>query len=145
LLALFHGRSPPRFAPARSPDSEPARLASFLPTRLAFSLPGFIAESFQVYWLKRFRRSTDMLPIAATIVRQQMMDETPVSAAEVARARRDLAADLDRVRDRARRLDRAAALIEQATADGLRTATSDGERAETLRASALHARQLATG
>jgi multidrug resistance efflux pump len=65
------------------------------------------------------------------------------SVRDLDRARRDLATDLERVRARARHLDRAAALIEEATADGLRAATSDGERAETLLASALHARRLA--
>jgi len=40
-------------------------------------------------------------------------------------------------------MEGALALIERATEDGLHAASDDGERAETLRASALHARRLA--
>jgi hypothetical protein len=47
------------------------------------------------------------------------------------------------VRSRLRDLEAALALIERATEDGLRAARDDDERAETLRASALHARRLA--
>jgi hypothetical protein len=48
------------------------------------------------------------------------------------------------VRGRLRELEAAVALIERATEDGLRAASNDGERAETLRASTLHARRLAS-
>jgi hypothetical protein len=81
-----------------------------------------------------------MLPIAATLIRQQM-EPRP---ADIDRARREFDAQLGRVRDRVRELETAVCLIEQATEDGLRAASSDVERAETLRASALHARRLAT-
>jgi transcription elongation GreA/GreB family factor len=86
-----------------------------------------------------------MLPIAATFVRRQMDARAhhALAAQDLDRARRDLATHLERVRARARDLDRAAVLIEQATADGLSAARNDDERAETLRASALHARRLA--
>jgi hypothetical protein len=63
--------------------------------------------------------------------------------ADVGRARRELDAELGRVRRRVRELEGAVALIERATEDGLRAARTDGERAETLHASALHARGLA--
>jgi hypothetical protein len=81
-----------------------------------------------------------MLPIAATVVRSAMEGhhhETDVTA-----ARRELESELTRLRERARRLDSAVAALEQATAEGLRAARSEGERVETLRASALHARNL---
>ena len=81
-----------------------------------------------------------MLPIAATVVRSAMEGhhhETDVTA-----ARRELESELTRLRERAHRLDSAVAALEQATAEGLRAARSEGERVETLRASALHARNL---
>jgi hypothetical protein len=81
-----------------------------------------------------------MLPIAATLVRERM-ESRP---ADVDRARDELQAELGRVRGRLRELEAAVALIERATEDGLRAASNDGERAETLRASALHARRLAS-
>jgi hypothetical protein len=79
-----------------------------------------------------------MLPIAATLVRDRMEQRPADSAA----ARRRLDAELERVRDRVRELEVAVDLIERATEDGLRAARSDDERAETLRASAFHARRL---
>ena len=63
-------------------------------------------------------------------------------ADDVAGARRRLDAELERVRDRVRELEVAVKLIERATEDGLRAARSEDERAETLRASAFHARRL---
>jgi uncharacterized protein YlxW (UPF0749 family) len=81
-----------------------------------------------------------MLPIAATVVRSAMEGhhhETDVTA-----ARRELDAELTRLRERARRLESAVTVLEHATADGLRAARNEGERIETLRASALHARNL---
>ena len=102
-----------------------------------------------------------MLPIAATLVRQgmerrrdirgprieprgevvqQRMEPAPEN---VDRARRAFEAEVARVRARVRELEAAIALIERATEDGLRAASDDGERAETFRASALHARRLA--
>ena len=47
------------------------------------------------------------------------------------------------MRSRVRELEVAVALIERATQEGLRASRSDGDRAETFRASALHARRLA--
>src|SRR3954470_20310000 len=88
--------------------------------------------------LKRFRRRTLMLPIAATIVRDRMEERPP----DVAGARRRLDAELERLRGRARELEAAVELIERATEDGLRAARSEDERAETLRASVFHARRL---
>jgi hypothetical protein len=61
---------------------------------------------------------------------------------DVTAARRELDSELTRLRERARRLDEAVTLLEQATAEGLRVARSEGEQVETLRASALHARNL---
>ena len=81
-----------------------------------------------------------MLPIAATVVRSAM--EGHHHDTDVTAARRELDAELTRLRERARRLDSAVAVLEQATAEGLRAARSEGERVETLRASALHARNL---
>ena len=81
-----------------------------------------------------------MLPIAATVVRSAM--EGHHGAADVSAARRELDAELTRLRERVRRLDSAVTALEQATADGLRAARSECERVETLRASALHARNL---
>ena len=81
-----------------------------------------------------------MLPIAATVVRSAM--ERHQHDTDVTAARRDLDAELTRLRERARRLDSAVTALEQATADGLRAARSECERVETLRASALHARNL---
>jgi hypothetical protein len=91
--------------------------------------------------LKRFRqrRIAEMLPIAATLVRQRMERQPE----DVDRARSELHAELGRVRARVSELEAAVALIERATQDGLRAARNDGERAETFRASALHARRLA--
>src|SRR3954466_8233705 len=82
-----------------------------------------------------------MLPIAATLVRERM-ERRPE---DVERARTEFDAQLERARDRVRELETAVALIERATEDGLRAASSDGERAETFRASALHAGGLAGG
>ena len=79
-----------------------------------------------------------MLPIAATLIRDRMEQRTD----DVAGARRRLDAELERVRDRVRELEVAVELIERATEDGLRAARSEDERAETLRASAFHARRL---
>lgn len=79
-----------------------------------------------------------MLPIAATLVRDRMEPHRD----DVAGARRRLDAELERVRDRVRELEVAVELIERATEDGLRAARSEDERAETLRASAFHARRL---
>jgi hypothetical protein len=90
-----------------------------------------------------------MLPIATSLVREQMEVALGRSAAhgahraDVAGARSELDAELGRVRSRLRDLEAALALIEGATEDGMRAARDDGERAETLRASALHARRLA--
>ena len=89
-----------------------------------------------------------MLPIATSLVREQMEDalgRAPhgTQRADVAGARSELDAELGRVRSRLRDLEAALALIEHATEDGMRAARDDGERAETLRASALHARRLA--
>jgi hypothetical protein len=81
-----------------------------------------------------------MLPIAATIVRSAM--EGQHHEMSVAAARRELESELTRLRERADQLDSAIAALEQATAEGLRAARSEGERVETLRASALHARNL---
>jgi hypothetical protein len=81
-----------------------------------------------------------MLPIAATVVRSAM--ERHPHATDVAAARRELDSELTRLRERARRLESAVATLEQTTADGLRAARSEDERVETLRASALHARNL---
>ena len=81
-----------------------------------------------------------MLPIAATVVRSAMVGHH--RDIDVTAARRELESELTRLRERARRLDSAVAALEQATADGLRAARSEGERVETLRASALHARNL---
>lgn len=80
-----------------------------------------------------------MLPIAATLVRQRMEPQR----ADVPRARSEFEAEIGRVRDRVRELETAVALIERATQEGLRASRTDGERAETFRASALHARRLA--
>ena len=80
-----------------------------------------------------------MLPIAATLVRQRMEPQR----ADVPRARGEFEAELGRLRDRARELEAAVVLIERATQEGLRAARTDGERTETFRASALHARGLA--
>ena len=90
-----------------------------------------------------------MLPIATSLVRAQMEGALGRGAlhgthhADVAGARSELDAELGRVRSRLRDLEAALALIERATEDGLHAARDDGERAETLRASALHARRLA--
>ena len=89
-----------------------------------------------------------MLPIATSLVREQMEDalgRAPrgTQRGDVAGARSELDAELGRVRSRLRDLEAALALIERATEDGMRAARDDGERAETLRASALHARRLA--
>jgi hypothetical protein len=81
-----------------------------------------------------------MLPIAATVVRSAM--ERHRQDTDVTSARRELDSELTRLRERANRLETAVAALEQATADGLRAARSEGERVETLRASALHARNL---
>jgi hypothetical protein len=81
-----------------------------------------------------------MLPIAATVVRSAM--ERHQQDTDVTSARRELDSELTRLRERANRLETAVAALEQATADGLRAARSEGERVETLRASALHARNL---
>ena len=81
-----------------------------------------------------------MLPIAATVVRSAL--ERPHHDTDVAEAWRELDSELTRLRERARRLDSAVAVLEQTTAEGLRAARSECERVETLRASALHARNL---
>jgi len=81
-----------------------------------------------------------MLPIAATVVRSAM--EGNHHEVDVMAARRELESELTRLRERAGQLDSAIAALEQATADGLRAARSERERVETLRASALHARNL---
>jgi hypothetical protein len=81
-----------------------------------------------------------MLPIAATVVRSAM--EGHHRDMDVTAARRELESELTLLRDHAHRLDSAVAALEQATAEGLRAARSEGERVETLRASALHARNL---
>jgi len=89
-----------------------------------------------------------MLPIATSLVREQMEGALGRGAphgthhADVAGARSELDAELGRLRSRLRDLEAALALIER-TEDGLHAASDDGERAETLRASALHARRLA--
>ena len=80
-----------------------------------------------------------MLPIAATLVREQMEPRR----ADVHRARGEFEAEIERVNDRVRELEAAVALIERATREGLRASRDDGERADTFRASALHARRLA--
>jgi hypothetical protein len=80
-----------------------------------------------------------MLPIAATLVRERMKPRR----ADVHHARGEFEAEIERVRDRVRELEAAVALIERATHEGLRASRDDGERADTFRASALHARRLA--
>jgi hypothetical protein len=61
------------------------------------------------------RRSEDMLPIAATLVRERMKPRR----ADVHRARGEFEAEIERVRDRVRELEAAVALIERATLEGL--------------------------
>ena len=63
--------------------------------------------------------------------------------ADVHRARGEFETEIERARDRVRELEAAVALIERATREGLRASRDDGDRAETFRASALHARTLA--
>lgn len=81
-----------------------------------------------------------MLPIAAAVARAAM--ERDHHDKDVTQAKRELDSELTRLRERARRLDEAVAMLERTTAEGLRIARSDDEQVETLRASALHARNL---
>jgi hypothetical protein len=81
-----------------------------------------------------------MLPAAAMLVRQAM--EGP-RRDDVAHARRELDGELERMRERVRALETAVVLIERESEEGLRSARTDAERAETLRASTLHARAMA--